>query len=154
MFGSVGGLELLLILALALLLFGPRRIPEIGRALGKTVAEFRKATSEFRATLEREVELEKLKEVGDGMKTTGREAGDVARDVAFLGRLGIPSVLPAAGSEPYAGSESNAPGGAPVPAQDLPPAGPPRPRVPFADDEDAPPSEPSAAASRDDLPLG
>lgn len=61
MFGMGGG-EILVIFLLALLLFGPRKLPEIGRALGKTMAEFRKATQEFRVSLEREVELDKLRE--------------------------------------------------------------------------------------------
>ncbi len=55
MFGSLGAPELLAIFAVALLLFGPRRLPELGRALGKSLAEFRKATSEMKATLDREI---------------------------------------------------------------------------------------------------
>ena len=46
--GSLGGGELFLILLLALLLFGPRKLPEIGRTLGKAVAEFRGATRQLR----------------------------------------------------------------------------------------------------------
>jgi len=60
MFG-LGGTEVLVIFVLALLLFGPRKLPEIGRTLGKTLAEFRRATLDFRVNLEREVELDKLK---------------------------------------------------------------------------------------------
>jgi sec-independent protein translocase protein TatA len=65
MFGSLGGSEVILIFVLALLLFGPRKLPEIGRMLGRSVAEFRKATHEFRTTLEREVQMEELKEIKD-----------------------------------------------------------------------------------------
>lgn len=58
MFG-IGMPELILILALALILLGPRRLPEIARALGKGLAEFRRATDdlkeEFRQ-VEREIE--------------------------------------------------------------------------------------------------
>ncbi len=61
MFGSIGGSEVLLLFVVALLLFGPRRLPEIGRMLGKAVADFRRATNEFKANLEREVQLEDLK---------------------------------------------------------------------------------------------
>lgn len=55
MFGSLGGPELLLILVIALLVFGPKRIPELSRTIGRGVAEFRRATNDFKATLEREV---------------------------------------------------------------------------------------------------
>ena len=54
MFGSIGGSEFLLILVLALLLFGPRKLPQIGRTLGKALSELRGATHEFRSTLERD----------------------------------------------------------------------------------------------------
>ena len=63
MFGSIGGAELLLIFVLALLLFGPRKLPEIGKTVGKTLAEFKRATNDFKSSLEREVEMEKLREV-------------------------------------------------------------------------------------------
>ena len=61
MFGSLGVPELLLIFAVILIVFGPRRIPEIGRTLGKALGEFRKATDDFKSTIEREVRLEELK---------------------------------------------------------------------------------------------
>jgi len=70
--GSLGGMEILLLFVLALLLFGPRRLPEIGRTLGKTMAEFRKATLDFKTSLEREVELEKLKETTSVVRETAR----------------------------------------------------------------------------------
>lgn len=60
MFG-LGGSEVLLIFVLALLVFGPRKLPEIGRTIGRTLAEFRKATQDFRVSLEREVDLEEVK---------------------------------------------------------------------------------------------
>jgi len=55
MFGSIGAPELLLIFVVALLVFGPRRLPELGRALGRGLSEFRKATNELKVTLEQEV---------------------------------------------------------------------------------------------------
>jgi len=61
MFGSLGVPELLLIFIVILLVFGPRRIPEIGRTLGKALGEFRKATDDLKSTIEREVRLEELK---------------------------------------------------------------------------------------------
>jgi Tat protein translocase TatB subunit len=79
-FGSIGGGELLLILVIALLLFGPRRIPEIGRTIGKTLTQLRRATQEFRTGIEREVEVEKLREAGDAMRSIRSEVGSIAAD--------------------------------------------------------------------------
>lgn len=53
--GPLGFTEILVILALALLLFGPRRLPELGRTIGKGLAEFRRASNDLRATIEDEV---------------------------------------------------------------------------------------------------
>jgi TatA/E family protein of Tat protein translocase len=61
MFGTLGGPELLLILVLALIVFGPRKLPEVGRSMGKMLAEFRKASHEFQRTIEDEVEAEKAR---------------------------------------------------------------------------------------------
>jgi TatA/E family protein of Tat protein translocase len=61
---NLGVPELLLILAVALIVFGPRKLPEIGRTLGKALGEFRKATDDLKHTIEREVRLEELREIG------------------------------------------------------------------------------------------
>ena len=58
MFGSIGMPELLVIFVIALVVFGPRRLPEICRSLGRTMNEFKRASSELRETFEREVELD------------------------------------------------------------------------------------------------
>jgi len=53
--GSLGVPEMIFIFVLALLIFGPRKLPELGRNLGKALAEFRRASSELRATVEDEM---------------------------------------------------------------------------------------------------
>jgi len=58
MFGSIGGPELLLIFVVALLIFGPRKLPELGKSLGKGLAEFRRAATDLRESLETEVARE------------------------------------------------------------------------------------------------
>src|SRR5687768_18557393 len=63
MFGSLGVPELLLIFVVILIVFGPRRIPEIGRTRGRALGEFRKAPDDLKSTIEREVRLEELKKV-------------------------------------------------------------------------------------------
>lgn len=54
--GPLGFTEILFILLVALLLFGPRRLPELGRTLGRGLAEFRRASTDLRATIEDEVQ--------------------------------------------------------------------------------------------------
>lgn len=55
MFGSIGGPELIVIFLVALLIFGPRKLPELGRAIGKGLAEFRRAAADLKDTLDTEV---------------------------------------------------------------------------------------------------
>ena len=55
---SLGSTELLFILVIALVFFGPRKLPQLSRSLGKGIAEFRKASDDFKRTWEREVALE------------------------------------------------------------------------------------------------
>ena len=55
MFGSLGMPELIVIFVIALVIFGPRKLPELGRSLGRSLAEFKKATSELQNTLEQEI---------------------------------------------------------------------------------------------------
>jgi sec-independent protein translocase protein TatA len=58
MFGSIGMPELIVIFVIALVVFGPRKLPEIGHSLGKAIAEFKRATNELQRTLEEEVRAE------------------------------------------------------------------------------------------------
>jgi len=55
---SLGSTELLFILVVALIFFGPRKLPQLAHSLGKSLAEFRKASDDFKRTWEREVALE------------------------------------------------------------------------------------------------
>ena len=56
--GSLGLPEIAFIFVLALLIFGPKKLPEIGRTLGRGMAEFRKATTELKRTINTEMALE------------------------------------------------------------------------------------------------
>jgi sec-independent protein translocase protein TatA len=58
MFGSIGMPELIIIFVIALIIFGPRKLPELGKSLGKSIAEFKKASNELKSTLEEEIRLE------------------------------------------------------------------------------------------------
>ena len=58
---SLGSTELLFILVVALIFFGPRKLPQLAHQIGKSLAEFRKASDDFKRTWEREVALESSK---------------------------------------------------------------------------------------------
>jgi sec-independent protein translocase protein TatA len=60
--GNIGMPEMLVILVIALIFFGPRKLPELGRSLGKSLNEFKKASNDLRSTLEDEIRVEEQKE--------------------------------------------------------------------------------------------
>lgn len=62
MFGSIGGTELMVIMVIALLIFGPRKLPELGRSLGKGLSEFKRASNDLKRSLEEEISLEERSE--------------------------------------------------------------------------------------------
>jgi len=63
MFGSLGFPELMMIFLVALIVFGPRKLPDIGRTIGKALGEFRRATNDLKSTLEEEVTREEFKKI-------------------------------------------------------------------------------------------
>src|SRR5919201_971746 len=58
---NLGMSEVLLILVIALVVFGPRKLPELGKSLGQAMAQFRRASEDFKRTWEQEVEIEKVR---------------------------------------------------------------------------------------------
>lgn len=62
MFGSIGMPELIIILVIALIIFGPRKLPELGKSLGRSLSEFKKASTDLQNTLEQEIKIEEEKE--------------------------------------------------------------------------------------------
>ncbi len=59
MLGSIGMPELIIIFVIALIVFGPRKLPDLGRSLGQGIHEFKKATRDVQQRFEVEVEAEK-----------------------------------------------------------------------------------------------
>jgi sec-independent protein translocase protein TatA len=62
MFGSIGMPELIIIFVIALIIFGPKKLPELGRSLGRSLNEFKRASNELKNTLEEEVRIEEQRE--------------------------------------------------------------------------------------------
>ncbi len=79
--GSLGMQEIIVIFVLALIVFGPRKLPELGKTLGKGLAEFKKASNELKQTWEEEVRLEKEREaMSDLLKDTSSGVTDILKD--------------------------------------------------------------------------
>ena len=70
MFGSIGGTELLIILVIALVVFGPKRLPELGRTIGKGLSEFRRASNDLERSLEDEITLDEHRSERTGSRDT------------------------------------------------------------------------------------
>jgi sec-independent protein translocase protein TatA len=62
MFGSIGMPELMIIFVIALIIFGPKKLPELGLSLGRSLNEFKLASNELKNTLEEEVRIEEQRE--------------------------------------------------------------------------------------------
>ena len=75
MFGSIGMPELIIILVIALIIFGPRKLPELGKSLGRSLNEFKKASTELQNTLEQEIKIEEQKETAAKVKAEETSAG-------------------------------------------------------------------------------
>jgi len=92
MLGSIGFPEILFILALALLVFGPKRLPDVGRTLGKGLREFRKASNELRRSVEDEMHLDEppspVAVPGSVAAPTASPAGTTPRGSASEGESG------------------------------------------------------------------
>ena len=79
MFGPLGVPEVILIFVVALLLFGPRKMPQIGRSLGRAIGEFRRASNEFKRTIEDEVAADEIRSVERELKEIRSVADEVVR---------------------------------------------------------------------------
>lgn len=80
MFGSLGVPEMMMIFVVALILFGPRQMPQIGKSIGKALGEFRRASNEFKRTIEEEVAGEDLVELKNGLE----EVREVGREITSI----------------------------------------------------------------------
>lgn len=137
MFGPLGVMEILFILVLALLIFGPRRLPEVGRTLGKALGEFRRATTDLKRTINTELALEDQEE----RPTTGRRPASLSSTTGEAAGSESPTVRSAEGSHPRSPRRS------PVPAEGTTTAPGPAPVEPVAGGDRDP--EPDSAGRED-----
>ena len=91
---SLGSTELLVILGAALIFFGPRKLPQLSRQLGKSLSEFRRASEDFKRTWEREVNLDNLDnevepDVTSSILDKATEKIRAAREAAALDSAGV-----------------------------------------------------------------
>lgn len=99
MFGPIGMPELILIFLVALLVFGPRKLPELGKSLGRGLAEFKRASDDLKRTIEDEIEQGKheMASVRDEMTSVRSQVGDLRNTIASAAPTSRP---PAAAVEP------------------------------------------------------
>ena len=116
MFGSIGMPELIIIFVIALIIFGPRKLPELGRSLGKSLAEFKRASNELKSTPEEEIRLDEQR--------ANLEASKAASAAAAAATP--PAVVPATPSD-HTAADSTV----------IPPAPPAPPTIRRVDDSDA-----------------
>lgn len=66
---NIGFPEIILILIIALLIFGPKKLPEIGKSIGKVISELRRASNELKETIEEEIRAEEIKKFEESLES-------------------------------------------------------------------------------------
>ena len=112
MFGSIGMPELILIFVVALLVFGPKKLPEIGKSLGKGLAEFKRASDELKKTIETEIEQGKAE-----ASSVREHLAEVKQGFVVPHEAGTPASAP-----PSAAAPAPVEGPAPVPPSPIEPS--------------------------------
>ena len=85
MLGPIGMQELIIIFVIALIVFGPRKLPQLGKSLGRSIAEFKRASNELRSTLEQEIRVEETrKEIMEPIESLGEEAKKAVDDMTAV----------------------------------------------------------------------
>ena len=107
MFGTLGVQEIMVIFLVALVLFGPKKLPELGRTIGKAITEFRRASNDLKSTFEREMQnLEReseLKEIAAATTADIQSSASTTYDYPYYDESG------AYNPEPYEIASDNHP---------------------------------------------
>jgi TatA/E family protein of Tat protein translocase len=85
--GPIGMPEMVVIAVIALIIFGPRKLPELGKSLGKSIAEFKRASNELKNTLEDEIRTEELQDA--------RKSAQIPPSASVPGTTSVPSAAAA-----------------------------------------------------------
>ena len=109
MFGSIGPTELILIFIIALLVFGPKKLPEVGKSVGKAIREFKKASDEIKGRIEEEIQASEIKDIHkdiksglDTLQSGARGFQDQIKQTMGLEDLGkSPTAVEAPSAAPY-----------------------------------------------------
>ena len=78
MFGNIGLPEMILIMTVALIVFGPKKLPEIGRTIGKAIREFKKSTEDIKNRFEEQIKMDELKDIRNDLKDIKSNLSDVS----------------------------------------------------------------------------
>ena len=82
MFGSLGMPELIVIMVIALLVFGPKKLPEVGRSIGKALREFKKTTEDIKGKFEEQINAEEFKDIQNDIKDIKKDlSGDIKKEL-------------------------------------------------------------------------
>jgi sec-independent protein translocase protein TatA len=126
---NIGLPELVIVLVIALVVFGPKRLPQMGRQLGQALREFKSATAEVRAQVGIDEIADSVKDIKSSFSLTGDATGQAAVDaVPEPASLDVPvdTTLPDAPVEAAPGTMSVDPPAAPTPLDEAPtPVDPP-----------------------------
>jgi Tat protein translocase TatB subunit len=93
MIGNLGFSEMLVITLVVLIVFGPKRLPEVARGIGKALAQFRRAASDLRASVEREVEVTEIRNAFEGVQQIRRFPQEVLRRAIPLDEEAPPATV-------------------------------------------------------------
>ena len=76
MFGNIGFPEILVILAIALLIFGPKKLPEKGKSIGRALREFRKTSDDIKEKIEEEIQADEFRDIKEEIEKDIEDDGE------------------------------------------------------------------------------